>query len=657
MIGQTISERYYIEKEIGHGAFGTVFRARDSRLPRLVAIKVLDRAGTSPELQTRFLREAEALARLNHPNIVTIYDTGTIDAHPYLVMEFVDGPSLLTLASRATLLLSEVCHLAAQVCQAMAYAHAHGMIHRDLTLRNIMVSQGDQREPRIKVLDFGLVKMLHGESTSSGDAIRGTPYYVAPEQIRGEAIDARADIYSFGVCLYRLLSGKFPFEAEHPHALLYMIAHDPAPPCPESIPKDFEAIALQCLEKDPCRRPQTFAEISTRLMALQTGTRLDAESSSTSFQNMGRFVERGSRRNPYLNRVMIRNPRDFFGRQREIGRVYARLDAAHPQSISVVGDRRIGKSSLLHYLYLRRNRKRYMTNYEKAVFVYLDLQRDIVRDADGFVDFLFSAFDYEGAEVKVDAGGRHDLDHLRALVQELHKEERRLIVLMDEFEMITGNDNFDASFFSFLRALANAYHVAYVTSSCDELQLMCHNKDIADSPFFNIFSNLPLRAFTREEALDLIRIPSAAEGIPLDSYADRIIELAGYLPLYLQMACCAVFENLLDGDRTSPDWEHVVRAYLDEAHPHYTALWEGLGEPERITMTRAAEGHGISKKFRFIGERLERRGLLFEDRGAWRHSSEAMRDFVLEQARGRQGGGGLLAAVMGRIRGKRDRRS
>jgi serine/threonine-protein kinase len=370
---------------------------------------------------------------------------------------------------------------------------------------------------------------------------------------------------------------------------------------------------------------------------------------SSSVSGLGTFTERSSKRNPYLNRVMIRHPSDFFGRSREIRRIYSRLDAPHPQSISVVGERRIGKSSLLNYVYQSRNRRRHMQNYENAIFAYLDFQRESDHDVPKFIDFLFSMFSYESRGGRDYTGREKTLDELKDVVQELHGEGRRIVILMDEFEAITRNERFEERFFSFLRSLANSYRVAYVTSSHDDLQQMCHNKDISDSPFFNIFSNLPLRPFTRDEALELITVPSSAEGVPLEQHADRILELSGYFPLFLQVACSNVFEFLVDNPDAQLDWGEIARSFMDDVDQHYRFIWERMDGPSRENLTRIASGKSINKKLKFASDELERRGYLMETSDGASICSSSFRDFVLRETNRRQRKKGFLGLL-----GKKD---
>ncbi len=652
MIGTVLNDKYKIEKKIGEGGFGIVYRGFDTKLKRPVAIKILPPTSFKESFRKRFLRESEALAKLNHPNIVTVFDCGEHQGRPFLVMELVNGPSIEELVATTTLTLSQVCSFSLQICKAMSYAHDQGIIHRDLTLRNIMYDKAEGKDALIKILDFGLVKLLHSEMQTTATSIMGTPTYMPPEQILGRSTDTRADIFSFGVGLYRILNGHFPFEAEHPAALMYMIVNEANIDFVEDVPEELKNITLRCLEKDPKNRPHDFTEVAEEFKTLQQVYNIADVTVPTALQDLRPFAVRGRQRNPYLNRVMIKTPTDFFGRQREVRKIYSRLDAPHPQSISVVGDRRIGKSSLLNYIYNQKNRAKYMQNHEKAIFVYLDFQSDLDFDMPKFIDFIFSVFSYEIKEGQGYTDRAKNLEQLKEVVQELHEQGKRIIILMDEFEVITKNEKFEEDFFSFLRSLANSYRVAYITSSREELQLMCHHKDISDSPFFNIFSNLPLHPFNREEALELIIAPSSREGVPLEPYASQILELAGNFPFYLQIACSNVFEYLLDNPESEPDWMQISEMFKDEVFPHYSFLWERMEEQERENLYRIASGKPISKKYNYINENLLRRGYLQESNGELKVSSASFRDFVLAQMERHSGKKSRLSSFWGRMRGK-----
>ena len=653
MIGSVLSGKYQIEKKIGEGGFGAVYRGTDTNLKRPVAVKILKEDGVGEAFKTRFLRESESMAKLNHPNIVTVFDYGEHNKLPYLAMEFVNGPSLKDLAMKSVLSLQQVLGFAQQICSAMAYAHSHHIIHRDLTLKNIMVNQIESEPDQIKILDFGLAKLLDTEVQTTGQGLMGTPYYMAPEQIRGEAVDGRTDIFAFGVGMFRLVNGRYPFEAEHPTALMYLIVNEHTLEFSPGVPDDIQDVLSRCLEKDPRNRPRDFTELASEFQVLETSHLSSEESASISVSEFSDDLSRSSKRNPYLNRIMIKNPNDFFGRVREIRKIYSRLDAPHPQSISIVGDRRIGKSSLLNYIYHRKNRKRYMQNYENSIFVYLDFQKAVDFDPPKFIDFLFCVFSYETDDSMDYSRLGRNLDQLKDVIEDIHNQGKRVVVLMDEFEVITRNEKFTEDFFSFLRSLANSYRVAYVTSSYEELQLMCHNQDISDSPFFNIFSNLPLRPFSREDALALITIPSKTEGVLLEPYADKIIELAGLFPFYLQAACSCVFEFLVDNIDSKPDWRQISKAFMEEMTPHYSFVWSKMDETEKENLRRVAYGKSISKKFNFVNENLIRRGYIHETNGSVAICSSSFKDYVCQEMERSSGGKSKISSFWGKMRGKK----
>jgi serine/threonine protein kinase len=477
---------------------------------------------------------------------------------------------------------------------------------------------------------------------------------MAPEQIMNETVDGRVDIFAYGVGMYRMLNDRFPFEAEHPSALMYLILNETEIEFADTVPEGLKDMILRCLEKDPRSRAKNFEELILELESVQKECQTVDSRSDSSLPGLEVFAKRRGKRNPYLNRVMIKHPSDFFGRRKEIRRIYSRLDAPHPQSISIVGERRIGKSSLLNYIYHPKNRKHNMTNHVNAIFVYLDFQRNVDFDVPKFIHFLLNIFGYEMKNENLYTQGENTLDRLKDVVQELHNKGKRIIVLMDEFESITRNERFDEQFFSFLRSLANSYRVAYITSSHEELQLMCHNKDISDSPFFNIFSNLPLRTFSHDEALELITHPSRSEGIPLEKYADRIIELAGYFPFYLQIACSNVFEHLMDHPDDEPDWKLITATFREEVYPHYSFVWERMEAAARENLHRLALGKPTGKKFGYINEDLVRRGYLREAEGKLVFCSTACRDFVLDQSRKSGKKRSFLGSLFGGKRREKD---
>ncbi|MBU8920691.1 MAG: serine/threonine-protein kinase PknK, partial [Bacteroidales bacterium] len=446
MTGKVLSERYRIDKKIGQGGFAIVYLAHDEKLGREVAVKVLSSVEENESFRERFLREGQALANLNHPNILTIYDCGSYEGHEYIVMELINGPSLEYLTTKTSLSISQVCSIALQICQAMEHAHSQGIIHRDLTLKNIMLDEEDADKARVKLLDFGLVKFINSGLLTTGNAMMGTPAFMAPEQILGKNTDGRVDIWAFGIGLYRIITGSYPFAGEHPAALMYSIVNETEIDFPETVSEGFREIISRCIEKEPDDRPQGFGELISSLEDIKRSLSDSVSGVTTMMSNVSNFADRSSKRNPYLNRVMIKNLKEFIGREKEVRKIYSRLDAPQPQSISIVGDRRIGKSSILNFVYNRSNRKKYMQNHGASIFAYLDFQNTVDNSVPKFIDLLFNVFSFETGDRTKYTARPKTLEQLKDVIQEIHDSGKRIIIMMDEFELITRNENFEMDF-------------------------------------------------------------------------------------------------------------------------------------------------------------------------------------------------------------------
>jgi eukaryotic-like serine/threonine-protein kinase len=265
---------YEVQSLLGAGGMGEVYRARDARLNRTVALKILpSQVAADPGRRQRFEQEARAASALNHPNIVSVYDIGAQDGLAYIVSELIEGESLRDVIQRGPMPVSRLVDLAGQIAAALAAAHAAGVIHRDLKPENIMVT----RDGRAKILDFGLAKQTataeagsaETRTVTSAGAVIGTAAYMSPEQIRGEPVDHRSDIFSFGLVLYECITGKMPFErATSVEIMAAILREDPAE-LPESVSPALRQIVWHCLEKEPDHRFHSARDLA---FALRTVT-------------------------------------------------------------------------------------------------------------------------------------------------------------------------------------------------------------------------------------------------------------------------------------------------------------------------------------------------------------------------------------------------
>jgi len=271
---------YEILGEIGRGGMGVVYKARDTHLDRVVAIKTLpaDRLA-DPNRKLRFVQEAKAASALNHPNIVTIHDINADQGVDFMVMEYVDGKTLDEVIPAKGLRPPQALKYAVQIADALAKAHGAGILHRDVKPSNVMVTE----EGRVKVLDFGLAKLTDPSSTEEDatltarplteeGAVVGTAAYMSPEQAEGRKLDGRSDVFSFGSVLYEMVTGQKPFTGESRVALLAKVLNEDATPpsrIAPSVPPDLEKAILRCLRKDPARRFQTMADLKVALEDLQ----------------------------------------------------------------------------------------------------------------------------------------------------------------------------------------------------------------------------------------------------------------------------------------------------------------------------------------------------------------------------------------------------
>ena len=272
-----LGDRYQVEARIGAGGMAEVYRGFDSVLNRTVAIKVLaPNFARDTSFVARFRREAQAAARLNQPNIVAVYDTGADDGTQFIVMEFVEGRTLgefLEAGRRPTPVQS--AEIARKICTALSAAHAQGVVHRDIKPGNVMVT----RDGTVKVMDFGIARVLGPETAPQTSAVLGTASYLSPEQAQGSPVDARTDIYSLGVVLYEMLTGRPPFMGDTPVAVAYKQVNE-TPVVPSQlnadVPARLDAVVMKALSKNPSNRYQTAEEFSADLDRVIGGQDVEA---------------------------------------------------------------------------------------------------------------------------------------------------------------------------------------------------------------------------------------------------------------------------------------------------------------------------------------------------------------------------------------------
>ena len=341
MLGTRLADRYEIVSELGRGGMGVVYRARDPRLNRDVAVKLIPPSQLSAESEQRFQREAQLVAQMDHPSIVPIYDFGRHEDALYFVMALVQGTNLRGFL-RQDSRLGDVLDIGIQVAEALDYSHARGVVHRDIKPENIMVAREDGRGVRVRVMDFGLARAQSESRMTRTGTLMGTLGYLSPEQITGHGLDGRADIYALGTMLYECLVGEPPFTGEA-QAVVYRIVHE-FPQAPRArgaaIDEALDQIVMSCLQKDAGKRPQRAGEVAEALRRYRA--QLHDSDQGRPVTELTRTLQ--SPRAPVM---------PFIGRERESAELQQRLNLAiggESQFVLVGGEPGVGKTRLLDEL-------------------------------------------------------------------------------------------------------------------------------------------------------------------------------------------------------------------------------------------------------------------------------------------------------------------
>jgi tetratricopeptide (TPR) repeat protein/predicted Ser/Thr protein kinase len=270
MIGKTLSH-YKILEKLGEGGMGVVYKAQDTKLDRIVALKFLPQHSFADEdTKARFVQEAKAASAIDHPNISTVHDIDEVDGQTFISMAYVDGRSLKEMAKAGDVPIQEIIKIAVQAAEGLGAAHKKGIVHRDVKSDNLMMTS----DGHVKVMDFGLAKLKGSSGLTKAGQTVGTAYYMSPEQTKGEDVDQRSDIFSFGVVLYELITGQLPFTGDYDPAIAYAIINEPFKPVSElrpDVPPELESIVAKALEKDTAKRYQSMEEVVSDIRNLWEG--------------------------------------------------------------------------------------------------------------------------------------------------------------------------------------------------------------------------------------------------------------------------------------------------------------------------------------------------------------------------------------------------
>ena len=294
LIGKKLDGRYLIESLIGVGGMANVYKGRDVRTGNQIAVKVLkEEFLDNEELVRRFKNESKAISILNHPNIVKVYDVSVTDQLQYIVMEYIDGITLKEYLKQrnGALTWKEVVHFATQVLSALDHAHSKGIVHRDVKPQNIML----QADGSIKMMDFGIARFSRAQSQTVSDKAIGSVHYISPEQAKGDHTDARTDIYSVGVMMYEMLSGKLPFDGTGAVSIAIMQISEKPKPLAEvapNIPVGLRQITEKAMEKDPADRYQSAQEMLDAIAAFRRDPSISFEYEYNTQDNPDKTINR-----------------------------------------------------------------------------------------------------------------------------------------------------------------------------------------------------------------------------------------------------------------------------------------------------------------------------------------------------------------------------